>query len=105
MDDLLTFILAAKLPLKDLKILLTEVQKDIDDVKFLQKFKNDTIFGKPITYPLGPHLVRGYVYYDPKLEQSERETLRSRLHDIREELLRACLKKNSNAFVVFREKA
>lgn len=105
LDHQLTFIMAAKLQLKDLKLLLTEAQKDIDDVKYLQKFNNDTIFVKPITYPLGSHLVQGYVYYDPKLEQSERETLRSRLYDIREELLKARLTKNSNAFVVFREKA
>ena len=49
--------------------------------------------------------VHGYVYYDPKLEQTEKQTLLSRLYDIREELLKVHLKKNSNPYVVFKEEA
>jgi transposase len=82
-DSRLSFIMAAKLQLKDLKLLLTEAQEDIDNVKYLHKFGKDTIFVKPITYPVGSASVKGYVYYDPKLEQFEKETLRSRLYDIR----------------------
>jgi transposase len=104
-DSRLSFIMAAKLQLKDLKLLLTEVQKDIDNVKYLHKFGKGTIFVKPITYPVGPAIVKGYVYYDPKLEQFEKETLRSRLYDIREELIKIRLKKGSEAYSVFKEKA
>jgi len=105
MDNQLNFIMAAKLQLKDLKLLMTEAQKDIDDVKYLQKFCKNTIFTKPITYTFDSHTVRGHVYYDPKLDQSERETLRSRLYDIREELIKTRLKKNNNPFLVFKEKS
>ena len=49
--------------------------------------------------------VHGYVYYDPKLEQTEKQTLLSRLYDIREELFNARLKSNSNPYVVFKENA
>ena len=45
------------------------------------------------------------MYYDPKLEQTEKQTLLSRLYDIREELLKVRLNKKSNPYVVFKEKA
>jgi transposase len=49
--------------------------------------------------------VQGYVYYDPKLEQSEKQTLLSKLYDVREELLKVHLNKNSNPYAVFKDKA
>jgi transposase len=104
-DSCISFIMAAKIQLKDLKLLMTEAQKDIDDVKYLNKFSKDTIFVKPISYSVGSTAVRGYMYYDPKLEQTEKETLRSRLYDVREELIKTHLKKGSNADLVFKDKA
>jgi transposase len=105
MSNGISFIMAAKLQLNDLKHLLTEAQKDIDDVKYLHKFGKAPIFAKPITYNFDTFTVRGYVYYDPKLEQTEKQTLLSRLYDIREELLKVHLRKNSNHHAVFKEKA
>jgi transposase len=105
MGDKISFIMAAKLQLNDLKQLMIEAQKDIDDVKYLHKFSKYPIFAKPITYNLDSIEVHGYVYYDPKLEQTEKQTLLSRLHDIREELLKVRLNKNSNSYAVFKENA
>ena len=73
MDNEISFIMAAKLQLNDLKQLMTEAQKDIDDVKYLHKFNKDPIFAKPITYIMNSIEVHGYVYYDPKLEQTEKQ--------------------------------
>jgi transposase len=84
---------------------MTEAQKDIYDVRYLHKFNKDPIFAKPITYNIDSMEVHGYVYYDPRLEQTEKQTLLSRLYDIREELLNVRLKKNSNPYIVFKEKA
>ena len=105
MGDKISFVMAAKLQLNDLKQLMTEAQKDIDDVKYLHKFNKDPIFAKPITYNLDSVEVHGYVYYDPKLEQTEKQTLLSRLYDIREDLLKVRLHKNSNSYAVFKDKA
>jgi transposase len=105
MCNKISFIMAAKLQLNDLKQLMTEAQKDIDDVKYLHKFNKDPIFAKPITYNMDSLEVHGYVYYDPKLEQTEKQTLLSRLCDIREELQKVHLRKNSNPYVIFKEKA
>jgi transposase len=101
----ISFVMAAKLQLNDLKHLLTETQKDIEDVKYIHKFNKDPIFAKPITYKIDSIEVHGYAYYDPKLEQNEKQTLLSRLYDIREELLKVRLKKKGNPFVIFKEKA
>jgi len=38
--------MAAKLQLNGLKQLMTEAQKDIDNSKYFQKFKNEPIFAK-----------------------------------------------------------
>jgi len=100
----ISFIMAAKLQLNDLKHLLTEAQKDIDDAKYLHKFNKDPIFAKPITYKIDTSVVQGYAYYDPKLEQIEKQTLLTKLYDIREELVKVRLKKNSNPYVVFKDK-
>ena len=105
MTNKISFIMAARLQLNDLKHLLTEAQNDIDDVKYLHKFNKDPIFAKPITYNIDSIAVHGYVYYDPKLEQTEKQTLLSRLYDTREELLKVRLNKNSNPYAVFKEKA
>lgn len=105
MHNGISFVMAAKLQLNDLKHLLTETQKDIEDAKYLHKFNKDPIFAKPIIYKMDSIEVHGYAYYDPKLEQNKRQTLLSRLYDIREELLKVRLKKNSNPFVIFKEKA
>lgn len=105
MRNEISFVMAAKLQLNDLKHLLTEAQKDINDVKYLHKFNKEPIFAKPITYKNDSIEVHGYVYYDPKLEQNEKQSLLSRLYDIREELINVRLKKNSNPSLVFKEKA
>jgi transposase len=100
----ISFIMAAKLQLNDLKILMTEAQKDIDDVKYLHKFNEDPIFSKPITYKTDAFEIHGYVYYDPNLEQTEKRTLLRRLYDVREELIKVHLNKNSNVYAVFKDK-
>ena len=100
----ISFIIPAKFSLKDLKTLLTETQRDIEQVGYLQKFKDRTIYVKPVIFPINEHLLNGYLYYDPKSEQEEKEALTSRLYDIREDLARVRLKKNQVAYRVFLEK-
>jgi len=105
LNNRISFIMAAKLQLKDLKLLLAEEEKDIDDVKYLHEFGEDAIFVKPITFPIGSNTVQGYLYYDPELEHSEKRTLWRRLYDIRKELIKTRLNKGSNAVSVFKDKA
>jgi len=105
LDKKISFIIAATFQLKDLKMLLTEAQRDIENVGYLEKFKEYTIYVKPVTFPLGQHVLQGYLYYDPKRERDEKEALTSRLFDIREEIAGIRLTKGQLAHIRFFEKA
>lgn len=100
----ISFIIPARFSLKDLKTLLTEAQRDSEQVGYLQKFKDRPIYVKPVIFPLNEYLLNGYLYYDPKSEQEEKEALTGHLYDIREDLARVRLKKNQVAYRVFLEK-
>ena len=105
LDKKISFIIAATFQLKDLKMLLTETQRDIENVDYLQKFKEHTLYVKPVTFPIGSHVLPGYLYYDPKRERDEKEVLNGRLFDIREELAIIRLKKSQLAHIRFFETA
>ncbi len=105
LENKISFIIAATFQLKDLKMLLTEAQRDIESVDYLQKFKEHTIYVKPVSFPIGSHVLQGYLYYDPKREHEEKEALTGRLFDIREELSCIRLQKGQLAHIRFIEKA
>ena len=105
LDRQISFIIAAKFSLKELKELLTAEQRDIDQVEYLQKFHDQTIYVKPVVFLLGDRELKGYLYYDPKREREEKEALTSHLYDIREALLNVRLKRNQSAQQVFFSKA
>jgi len=69
LDNRISFIIAAKFQLKDLKMLLTESQRDIENVEHLEKFKEHPLYVKPVTFPVGSHVLHGYLCYDPKRER------------------------------------
>jgi transposase len=101
----ISFIIAAKINSKKVKLLLTDAQADIDQIVHLQKYKDRTIYVKPVVLPLEGHSLEGYLYYDPKSEREEKEAFTSRLYDIREKLCAVELKKNQVAYRVVLEKA
>jgi len=99
LDQKISFLIAATFQLKEVKLLLTEAQRDITNVEYLQKFKKKTIYAKPVTLQLESHCLKGYLFYDPKRELEEKESLTSRLIDIRDELARVRLKKGQLASI------
>jgi transposase len=82
----LTFIIPAATSLKEIKELLTEVQRDLTDPQYLQKYHKNPLFVKPVTFSLHNMKVNGFCYYDPKREQDERNLLYIRLHDMKVKL-------------------
>lgn len=84
--DTASFIIPASLSLKIVRELLSREQRDIDDPRFLHMYCKHPMFVKPIELPVGALQVKGYLYYDPSREQSERETFYARLHDTLEKL-------------------
>ena len=103
LEQQISFIIAATIQLKEVKLLLTEAQRDITNVEYLQKFKDRTLYAKPVTLPLESSQLKGYLFYDPKRELEEKESLTSRLIDIRDKLATARLKKEKPAYMRFYE--
>lgn len=101
----ISFIIAAKINSKKLKMLLTEAQADIDQIVHLQKYNDQTIYVKSVVLPLDEYSLEGYLYYDPKSEREEKEAFTSRLFNIREELSHVQLKENQIAYRVVLDKA
>jgi transposase len=83
LDENLNFIIPAATSLKEIKELLTEVQRDLTDPRYLKKYHKDPMFVKPVTFSLQGMEVHGFCYYDPKREQDERNLLYLRLHDLK----------------------
>ena len=82
----LSFIIPAATSLKEIKELLTEVQRDLTDPQYLKKYHKNPLFVKPVTFSLHDMKVNGFCYYDPKREQDERNLLYLRLHDMKAKL-------------------
>ena len=89
----ISFIIAATFKLKEVKLLLTEAQRDITNVEYLQKFKKKTLYAKSVVLTLGSNQLSGYLFYDPKRELEEKESFTGRLIDIRDALANVRLKK------------
>ena len=83
LDENLNFIIPAATSLKEIKELLTEVQRDLTDPRYLKKYHNNPLFVKPVTFSLQGMAVNGFCYYDPKREQDERSLFYLRLHDMK----------------------
>ena len=105
LDRGISFIIAATFQLKEMKSLLTEAQRDIENVEYLQKFKEHTIYAKAVSLSVGYHELQGYLYYDPKREHEEKEAFTSRLFDIREDIATIRIKNGQLASIRFFEKA
>lgn len=105
LNQKISFIIAATFQLKEVKTLLSDAQHDITNVEYMQRFKESTIYVKPVTLSIDSSNLDGYLFYDPKRELEEREAFTSRLIDIREELAGVRLKKGMLASVKFYETA
>jgi transposase len=83
--------------LTSVKELMSTSQKKVAQAEFLHKYEKDAIFAMPITlshlYELEeePRMltVKGYCYYDPRREQSERSAFYQHLHDVVEKVRQA----------------
>lgn len=100
-----SFIIPASLSLKTVRELLSREQRDIDSPEYLHMYGKRSLFVKPIVLKIGAMQLKGYCYYDPSREQSERETFYSRLHDTLEKLRHVRVPAWRQAGEVFEEKA
>jgi len=106
LEDLLgrkiAFIMPATLLLKEVKELMTDAQKDIDTMQYLQMFEKETLFVKPVSLPIGTSEVQGYCYFDPKRAEHEKALIRKRLVEVKGALLKVHISNWQNAEDVVR---
>jgi transposase len=100
-----SFIIPASLTLKSVREVLSNVQRDIDSPAYLHMYGKRPLFVKPIMLEIGTMRIKGYCYYDPAREQSERESFYSRLHGTLEKFKHARVPAWRRAEDVFKEKA
>lgn len=100
-DSGLSFIIPATMALKEVKTLMSTVQRGLEDPKYLRKFNRNPMFVRPVAL----QKISGYCYYDPKREQSEREMFYTELYDTIERLQRVRIPGWRSPSDVFREVA
>ena len=97
LDKEIPFIIPPTLQLTPVKELMSTAQKKVTRAEFLNKYEKEAIFAMPVTlshlYELEKEprvwTVKGYCYYDPRREQSERSAFYQHLHDVVEKVQHA----------------
>jgi transposase len=97
LDKEIPFIIPPTLHLTSVKELMSTSQKKVGRAEFLHKYEKEAIFAMPVTlshlYELEEEprvlTVKGYCYYDPQREQSERSAFYQHLHDVVEKVQHA----------------
>jgi len=80
------FVIPAPLTLKQVKEVLTEAQRDLEHLQYLQMYQQDPLSVKPVTLMVQGIPVSGFCYYDLKRVQTERNLFYIRLHDLKAKL-------------------
>ncbi len=101
LDEQISFVIAARFSMKELRALITREQRDIARAGYIREFHGRTIHVKPVVFALEGRALQGYLYYDPGLEQEAREAFTRHLDDIRAALFAVRLKPGQIADHVF----
>lgn len=103
------FILPAPLTVKAAKQLLSSVHREIEDANLLKIYNGEPLFVKPVALRIKIEKkkeeveVSGFVYYDQKREQSERELFYRRLYEVVEKLRKVEIKEWMKSRDLFEE--
>jgi len=89
----LPFIIGVPFTLKEVKRLISMVHRDIEDPEFVKLYNKTPLFVKEIKIAVGPHNLKGYLFYDLKREQDEKNAFYTRLYQAKELLLRVKLQR------------
>lgn len=100
-NEEMPFIIGVPFTLKEVKKLISNVHKEIEDPELMRLYNKKPLFVKNISIALGPHDVNGFLFYDLKREQDEKNSFYTRLYQIREMLLKVRLQKWMNPERVF----
>jgi len=85
-EEDLDFIIPASFSSKEIKSLVSKTRKTIENPGYLHVFKGKTLFVRPIKFSVEKGNVDGFVYYDMKREQEEKNRFYTQLHETAERL-------------------
>lgn len=97
------FILPASFSSEKVRSLVAKAKREIEGPEYLCMFNGATIFVKPIVFETKTKAIEGYVFYDLKRENEEKEIFYRRLHDTRERLTHRKLRSYEKAGKVFED--
>lgn len=69
-----------------MKKLLTEAQRDLDNIQHLQMYQKSPVFVKSVVLKIGEREIPLFCYYDLKREQNERNLFYLHLHNLKQML-------------------
>jgi transposase len=66
--------------------LIRKLGRDIEKPRYLMKFHDEIIFVRETDILLGPHVLKGYCYYNPQRAQQEKDSFYKRLFSIKQQI-------------------
>lgn len=66
--------------------LIRRLGKDIEKPRYLMKFHDEIIFVRETDIPVGPHVLKGYCYFNPQRAQQEKDSFYKRLFSIKQQI-------------------
>jgi transposase len=91
-DGKFNFIMPVPLSLGDVKSLISNSHRDLENPKYLRKYEKEIQFVKPIELTIGKNTLKGFMFYSLKKEQEEKSLFYDRLHSTVEKLERRFLR-------------
>lgn len=92
-EEKMPFIIGTPFTLKEVKMLISSVHSDIEDPELVKLYNKKPMFVKDVKIAVGPHNLQGYLFYDLKREQDEKNSFYTRLYQTKELLLKVRIQK------------
>jgi len=89
----LPFIIGAPFTLKAIRSIISKFHEDVEDPDLVRMHNKKSIFVKDVSAQIGTHTINGYLFYDMKREQEEKNSFYVRLYETRDALLKARIQK------------
>lgn len=91
-EENLDFIIPASFSSEEIRSSVSKARKSIEKPEYLHVFRGKTLFVKPIKFSVEKGYINGFIYYDIKREQEEKDRLYTQLYDSAERLKRRKLR-------------
>ena len=80
------FVIGVPLTLKEAKLTISSFHKEMENPNLARKYEKQLLFVKQLTMKIGEHDLKGFLFYDLKREQEEKNTFYLRLKETKDKL-------------------